>query len=82
FATQQVMDKPTAPSLTLEQIAKGLEVCIATAVTVKEDHKIQGPHANYQNLNDDLGLAVYEEVIEKEVSPKTYTNHTQIFWAS
>ncbi|WP_323616084.1 pyroglutamyl-peptidase I [Erysipelothrix rhusiopathiae] len=42
FATQQVMDKPTAPSLTLEQIAKGLEVCIATAVTVKEDHKIQG----------------------------------------
>ncbi|AZK44671.1 pyroglutamyl-peptidase I [Erysipelothrix piscisicarius] len=42
FATQQVMDKPTVPSLTLEQIAKGLEVCIATAVTVKEDHKIQG----------------------------------------
>ncbi|RNM29921.1 benzene 1,2-dioxygenase [Erysipelothrix rhusiopathiae] len=42
----------------------------------------KGPHANYQNLNDDLGLAVYEEVIEKEVSPKTYKNHTQIFWAS
>ncbi|CAM2837845.1 pyroglutamyl-peptidase I [Erysipelothrix tonsillarum] len=42
FATEQVMDKPTSPSLTLDQIAKGLEVCIATAVTVKEDHKIQG----------------------------------------
>ncbi|CAH2761425.1 2-dioxygenase [Erysipelothrix amsterdamensis] len=41
----------------------------------------KGPHANYQNLNDDLGLAVYQELIE-EVSSKTFKNHTQVFWAS
>lgn len=42
FATQQVLDKPTSPALTLEQIAKGLEVAIATAVHVEEDIKVQG----------------------------------------
>lgn len=42
YATEQVLDKPTQPSLTLEQIAKGLEVAIATTVTVREDAKIQG----------------------------------------
>ncbi|WP_342621890.1 benzene 1,2-dioxygenase [Erysipelothrix sp. P66] len=42
----------------------------------------KGPHANYRNLNDELGFAVYHESLEQEVSSKTFRNHTQVFWAS
>ncbi|WP_159648726.1 pyroglutamyl-peptidase I [Erysipelothrix aquatica] len=42
FATQQVVDKPTAPALSIEQISKGLEIAIATTVTTAEDIKVQG----------------------------------------
>ncbi|MEG0327112.1 MAG: pyroglutamyl-peptidase I [Erysipelothrix sp.] len=42
FATEQAAQKVSMPSLSLEEIAKGLEVAIATSVTVKEDAKIQG----------------------------------------
>lgn len=42
FATEQTLDKPNSPSLTLEQIAKGLEVAVATSVETDEDIKVQG----------------------------------------
>ncbi|CAM3700340.1 pyroglutamyl-peptidase I [Erysipelothrix urinaevulpis] len=42
FATEQVIDRPTSPSLTLEQIAKGLEIAVATTITTHDDIQVQG----------------------------------------
>lgn len=42
FITSQVIDKPNMPSLTLEQIATGLEIAIRTAIEVDTDEKIIG----------------------------------------
>lgn len=42
YATEQVLDKPTSPSLSLEEIAKGLTVVVETTIHNVEDIKIQG----------------------------------------
>lgn len=42
FATQQVIDKPSMPSLTLEQMTQALEVAIRTALSTREDVKLEG----------------------------------------
>lgn len=42
FATEQVLDKPTSPSLTIGQIAKGLEAAIVAVIENDEDIKTVG----------------------------------------
>lgn len=42
FMTEQVLDKPTSPSLALEQIAKGLEAAIKAVIENDEDIKTVG----------------------------------------
>lgn len=42
FATEQVLDKPTSPSLSLEQIAKGLEKAVLAVIENEEDIKAVG----------------------------------------
>lgn len=42
YATQQVVDKPTSPSLSLEEIAKGLTVLVETSIHNVEDIKKTG----------------------------------------
>lgn len=42
FATQQVLDKPTSPSLSLEQIAQGLVASIEAVIANIEDVKVFG----------------------------------------
>ncbi len=42
FATEQVLDKPTSPSLTIEQIALGLEAAIEAVIDNPEDIKTVG----------------------------------------
>lgn len=42
FATQQVVDKPTSPSLSLNEIAKGLSVLVETSIHNVEDIKAVG----------------------------------------
>ncbi len=42
FMTEQVLDKPTSPSLALDQIAKGLEASIVAVIENEEDIKKVG----------------------------------------
>ena len=42
FATEQVIDRPNAPSLTLEQIAEGLRLSVVAILENEEDHKVVG----------------------------------------
>lgn len=42
FATEQVVDKPTSPSLSLEEISKGLTVLVSTSIKNVEDIKVVG----------------------------------------
>lgn len=42
FATEQVLDKPTSPSLTLAQITTALEAAIVATVTTADDIKVVG----------------------------------------
>ena len=42
FATEQVVDKPTSASLSLEEISKGLTVLVATSIKNEEDIKAVG----------------------------------------
>ncbi len=42
FATEQVVDKPTSASLSLEEISKGLTVLVATTIKNEEDIKAVG----------------------------------------
>lgn len=42
FATEQVIDRPNAPSLTLEQIAEGLRLSVVAILENEEDHKVGG----------------------------------------
>lgn len=42
FMSEQVLDKPTSPSLALEQIAKGLEAAIKAVIENDEDIKTVG----------------------------------------
>lgn len=42
FATEQVIDRPNAPSLTLEQIAEGLRLPVVAILENEEDHKVVG----------------------------------------
>lgn len=42
YIPAQVLDKPNMPSMSIENIAKGLELCIKVAVTKNDDIKITG----------------------------------------
>lgn len=42
YIPSQVLDKPNTPSMSLEDIAKGLELCVKAAVTNTEDVKSVG----------------------------------------
>lgn len=42
YATEQVLDKPNSPSLSIEQIAKGLEASIEAVIDNVEDIKVVG----------------------------------------
>ncbi len=42
YATEQVLDKPTSPSLSLSQIAKGLEASLVAVIENEEDIKAVG----------------------------------------
>lgn len=42
YATQQVVDKPGLPSLSIPEIAKGLEILIDTSLKNEEDIKVVG----------------------------------------
>ncbi len=42
FATEQVLDKPTSPSLSIQQIADGLEASIEAIIENEEDIKVVG----------------------------------------
>lgn len=42
FATQQVVDKPTSPSLSLQEIADALTELVETSINTREDIKVQG----------------------------------------
>lgn len=42
FATEQVIDRPNSPSLTLEQIAEGLRLSVVAILENEEDHKVVG----------------------------------------
>lgn len=42
FATEQVLDKPNSPSLTIEQIALGLTASIEAVIDNAEDIKVVG----------------------------------------
>lgn len=42
YIPSQVLDKPNMPSMSAEDITKGLELCIKAAVSKNEDVKVTG----------------------------------------
>ena len=46
FTTAQVLDKPSSPALSLNEISQALEVAIQTAIEHKQDLKILGGQTN------------------------------------